>query len=544
MDDIYYLMSNFLHKFNTDDVHSRAVIIGLINVLNSRVQYTNVLSDTQEDTVTVPFFYSMTGDDRFLQDYFLEWNDCIHPKIADGNYDVIPRGIVTLSSSSINTAAMTHRFVRAKYVKEVNGELQTYNSFLNSIPLSMNFDVVIAVDTNLDAFKIQQAILETFYKTQVYSINFKGFRVPCQAGFPEDYAFEKTFEFTYEAENRISIKFSIALETYYPVTDATTTRLNSNRMSGIGVGAAGSHSNGRATRITAGGTGADGGIEYDLHVINDRDPASFNFTQPIPNSKYFSGSIMPIQWSSEGSVLRVNLYYRLPGEDWRFIARDVPNSGSYDWTVPFFDTDFKSSTNDPLRVNISTNGGRDAVVRAIADEGGLINQLIVINEGYSYSGNDTIQVSPLITSTYSQSVTGPNITASVVDGRIVGSQIHNPGSGFTPSPDNFIEIKIEHAANPEISQIYQKSQAFKGNTDPFIPESIRKITNLSPTINEIIANGVDILTTISGPGLQNGSNIISANAINNTVTLDRDVTLLITGGVYTLGNSNAIFEIQ
>lgn len=537
-------MSNFLHKFNTDNVHSRAVIIGLINVLNSRVQYTNVLSDTQEDSVTVPFFYSMTGDDRFLQDYFLEWNDCVHPKIADGNYDVIPRGIVTLTSSNINTAAMTHRFVRAKYVKEVNGELQTYNSFLNSIPLSMNFDVVIAVDTNLDAFKIQQAILETFYKTQVYSINFKGFRVPCQAGFPEDYAFEKTFEFTYEAENRLSIKFTIALETYYPVIDATTTRLNSNRMTGIGINSTGVHADGNTSRVVPGGTGADGGIEYDIHVINDRDPASFSFEQPIPNAKYFSGSIMPLQWTNVGSVLRVNLLYRLPGADWKYIARDIPNSGSYDWVVPFFDADGVPSSNDPLRVNIATNGGHDGVVRAIADEDGLISKLIVINDGYSYSGNDTIQVSPLISTMNQQNVTPPVITASVVDGRVIGAQIHDPGAGFTPSPSNFIEIKIEHAGNPNISQVYQKTQTFKGNTDPFIPASVRKISNLSPTVNEIVANGIDILTTISGPGIQNGANIISADAINNTVTLDRDVTLLIAGGVYTLGNSNAIFEIQ
>ena len=122
--------TSFLHKYNTDNVHSRAVIVGLVNLLNTRVQYENVLSDTNIDIVTVPFFYSMTGDERFLQDYFLEWNDCIHPKIADGNYDVIPRGIVTLESNTINTTAMTHRFVRGSYVKEVAGQLQTFNSQL------------------------------------------------------------------------------------------------------------------------------------------------------------------------------------------------------------------------------------------------------------------------------------------------------------------------------------------------------------------------------------------------------------------------------
>ncbi len=176
-------MGQFLHKHNTDNVHTRAVIVGLVNLLNSKIYYQNVLSDTNIENVSVPFIPNMGGDERFLQDFFLHWNDCVHPRLADGNYDVIPRGVVTLTTNSINTSAMTNRFVRGNYVKEVNGELQRFSAFLNSIPLSMEFDIEIQTDTLLDCFKIQQSILETFYKVQVFSVNFKGFRVPCQAGF-------------------------------------------------------------------------------------------------------------------------------------------------------------------------------------------------------------------------------------------------------------------------------------------------------------------------------------------------------------------------
>ena len=176
----------------------------------------------------------MGGDERFLQDFFTHWSDCQHPRMADGNYDVIPRGVLTLTDNSINTTAMTHRFVRGTYVKEVNGELQRFNSFLNSIPLTMSFDLEVETDTLIDAFKIQQAILETFYKVQVFSVSFKGFRVPCQGGFSEDLGIEKTFEFSYQDENKIKFKFSIEVETYYPVVDQTTTRLNSNRMTNLG----------------------------------------------------------------------------------------------------------------------------------------------------------------------------------------------------------------------------------------------------------------------------------------------------------------------
>ena len=223
-------MSSFLHKFNTDNVHSRAVIVGLLNLLNSKVYIENILGDESIDSIEVPFYYNMGGDERFLQDYYLHWNECMTPRMADGNYDVIPRGIVTLSSNNVNTAAMTHRFVRGTYVKEVDGKMQQYNAFLNSIPLTMSFEVKIETDSYLDAFKVQQSILETFYKVQVYSVQFKGFRVPCQVGFPEDYSLEKTFEFTYQSETKVFVNFSLTVETYFPVPDRTTERLNSNRM--------------------------------------------------------------------------------------------------------------------------------------------------------------------------------------------------------------------------------------------------------------------------------------------------------------------------
>jgi hypothetical protein len=63
-------------------------------------------------------------------------------------------------------------------------------------------------------------------------------------------------------------------------------------------------------------------------------------------------------------------------------------------------------------------------------------------------------------------------------------------------------------------------------------------------VNELISTGANLHGSISGPGLQNGSKIISVDSINNTLSLDKDVTLLITNGTYVLENNVALFEIQ
>ena len=510
--------TSFLHKYNTDNVHSRAVIVGLVNLLNTRVQYENVLSDTNIDIVTVPFFYSMTGDERFLQDYFLEWND--------GNYDVIPRGIVTLESNTINTTAMTHRFVRGSYVKEVAGQLQTFNAFLNSIPLSMTFDIKIETDTNLDAFKIQQSIIETFYKTQVYSVSYKGFRVPCQVGFPEDYGIDKTFEFSYQTETKIVMGFSLAVETYLPVIDPTTERKNSNRIT------------------------TQGGAGLGLTEFNDKSVLRFTFNGPTPNATYFSGSVLPILWTNTGTILRVNIYYRFSGlgGDWLFMGRSERNSGSFDWSIPFLNISGDTVANDPIRATVNSTTGRGSKLRAIINSSGEVEKIVIFDGGFAYTSGDTIEVSPLIIPPGIPSFTPPVIIANVQDGRIIGYEIVNPGANFEPTPTNYIELKIEYDVDQSIYQVYETAFMFKGDTDPFfdpLGPGMRQIKNINPPVADLIAQGVNLVgQEIAGPAVEIGSKITFADAINNLLVINKDVTLLNTDGEYTLEKQIAIFEIQ
>ena len=210
--------TGFNHKYNTDDVLLRAVIVGLINSLNYQVYYENIISDTETQTVRVPFFYAFSGDERFMQDYFSNWSDCA-PTFIEGNYDPIPRGSLTLGNVNIQSSNQTSRFVRGYYVKEEKGELLRYNSYLNSIPISMTFNVKILVDTTIDSFKINQEIMRVFYKTLVFRVNFGGVVVPSQAGFPESYVSDKLFEYTYGENNRITLSFDLEVETYYPIFD-------------------------------------------------------------------------------------------------------------------------------------------------------------------------------------------------------------------------------------------------------------------------------------------------------------------------------------
>ena len=208
----------FNHKYNNADSIIRGCIVGLVNEMNNKINYQNVWSDESSKLVRVPFFYAMSGDERFLQDYFSDWSDCA-PDFIEGNYDTVPRGTLFLTGVSVLGSNLTSRFVRGFYTKEQEGELKRFNSYINSIPLQLNFSAEILVDTSIDSFKITESIISVFYKTLVYSVAFQGFRVPTQAGFPEGFDLGKQFEFTYGVTERQKMTFEIEVQTYLPLTD-------------------------------------------------------------------------------------------------------------------------------------------------------------------------------------------------------------------------------------------------------------------------------------------------------------------------------------
>lgn len=226
-------MSGFLEKYNTDDVFLRGLISSFLLSLNNKLRYYQTNDKQELLEVFVPFYYSMTGDEAFLQDFFLQYTQCLTDKpIAEGNYDVIPRGIINIGASQIDTSALTNKYVRMTYTKESKeGEMKAFSSFTNSIPLNLTFEITIKTDTMLDAFKIYQNVIEVFYKTYTFSFLYSGQRIPCQVGFPDSYETMKQLEFSYQnSPQLIEFKFSVNVETYFPERDLTTEKFRGNLM--------------------------------------------------------------------------------------------------------------------------------------------------------------------------------------------------------------------------------------------------------------------------------------------------------------------------
>ena len=221
------------HRYNFDDVFFRAAAVGLLNVLNNKISVWNRTGDKEYTTIPIPFFYDLTGDERFMQDFYLgdSLDDCIDLKMTEGNIDRIPRGAIRLTNININTSSLTNRFERGEYRKENDdGTLITHNAPLNNIQLDLSFECKITIDGELNALKIVQKMIEVFYRTQTFYFLFGGFTIKAQTGFPESGGLERTFEHSYADDTIRTINFSLEVETYLPVIDESLDFLKSQRI--------------------------------------------------------------------------------------------------------------------------------------------------------------------------------------------------------------------------------------------------------------------------------------------------------------------------
>jgi len=350
------------HTYNNENILTRAVLAGILDILNNKIKYKQAWADDDIETIEVPWYYNQSGDERFMQDFYTHYAHCVPPRPVDGNYDIVPRGIVTYSGSSIDEQRITSRFVQGTYVKDTgDGKLEQYVSFLYSIPLTVRIDCEMWIDTQVTALKIEQEIREVFFKNVTFYVYYKGMRIGCTAGFPADLAIEKNIQYAFESDNKIKLTFQIEIESYQPVFDPTTEQLASNKMSGIG---------------------------YSLYNIGQKTDGVFEVTAPSEGMTIPKGYPLWIEWivTNEGAVVpKIDAYWLNVGDNNRNeIVLNEPNHEFYVWNIP---SDF-TTYNQPKIIYQNTDGisvTREPVISIIPDLGSkeiTVSSFTIIEAGY------------------------------------------------------------------------------------------------------------------------------------------------------------------
>lgn len=320
------MSNNVLEIYNTDDILIRNVIAGVLSILNNNINYDQVWGKDIVETVTLPWFFDMgnSSSERFLQDNFTYFGEKCFKKI-DGNFDMLPRGVLSYVSTAIDSGNITNRFVEGKYSRFEDGKLTTYKSFLYSIPLTLRLKAEIWVDTFGNVLKIEQAIREALYRNKTFYVMFRGMKIGCCMGMPDDYSSEKTTDFSFQTstgEQKLKISFEIVVETYQPVFDRTMEVPSDCVMQGIG---------------------------FDIVHINDKIIKTIDLDC---DEVMVGGATTRIKWKYSSNVSDVNNinieYTKIKDEEGNLIidkkyypiALELNNQNDYYWTVP---TDLSSS---------------------------------------------------------------------------------------------------------------------------------------------------------------------------------------------------------
>ena len=211
-------MSAYNQEFNKDNTILRYIIVALLAELKDKVYYYNQIDEDTLKKIPVPFFYSITGDGRFLMDNFLY--DAEAKGKAIGDYETVPRGIIQLTGISIDSGNQTNKFARGEFVQEWEGILKTFSLETNFLPLNMSFDCTVVCSSNLEMLKVTESLMSKIYKNTLFQVDLGMMRVQASFAVPEDYTQNRLFEFQLNDKKEWSVTFPIEVSSFMPVFES------------------------------------------------------------------------------------------------------------------------------------------------------------------------------------------------------------------------------------------------------------------------------------------------------------------------------------
>jgi hypothetical protein len=201
-------------KFNFEDIFMRDLTVGVLYTLEDKVKWRNRFS-SGDVFVKVPIYYSLSGDERFLLDSFSD--DIVSEnRYVELNTDTIPRGHLTLTGFNIKSDEFANPNVWLKMVVENEWEIRKTLAQVRAIPITVNYDLEILVSSEIDTFKCSQALMDTMwiYKFIYFEHNFMN--IDAVITLPDSNTIQITREKSLSSDNKISVKLSFSVETYYP----------------------------------------------------------------------------------------------------------------------------------------------------------------------------------------------------------------------------------------------------------------------------------------------------------------------------------------
>lgn len=201
-------------KFNWQDTFFRDLTLCVLDTLEGEIRWVNRFSSGDRE-VNVPFYYSLTGDERFLMDSF---NDDVvnNNRFVDVNTDMIPRAHLTMTGYDIRSDEFSNPNVWLKMVVENQEEIRRVLAKIRAVPVTVKYDLSILLATEIDIFKCNQAIMDTLWLYRFMYFEYNFLNIDAVMLIPDGTQVEIQREKSLTSDNTIKITLSIEVQTYYP----------------------------------------------------------------------------------------------------------------------------------------------------------------------------------------------------------------------------------------------------------------------------------------------------------------------------------------
>jgi hypothetical protein len=201
-------------RFNFEDVFLRDLTVCVLDTIEGEVRWVNRFTSGDVE-VKVPFYYSVTGDERFLLDSFSD--DVVSDsRYVELNTDIIPRGHITMTGFTIKSDEFANPNVWLRMVVESKEEVKKLLTKVRAVPVAVNYELVILLASEIDTFKASQAIMNTLwlYRFMYFEHNFMN--IDAVILMPDSNQVEISREKNLTSDNTIKLSVSFEVHTYYP----------------------------------------------------------------------------------------------------------------------------------------------------------------------------------------------------------------------------------------------------------------------------------------------------------------------------------------
>lgn len=204
----------FYNTKNVDDVFIRDLTICVLDKLESQIQWKNRFDDNVI-TIKPKFYYSITGNEDFLLDSFVD--DIVGIRKSELNTDVIPRGHITFNSLNIMSDEFRNPNVWLRKIIDGDKEIKSRHLKLRAIPVQISYDMNIKVSSQLDAFKCIQSMMDTLWIYQHAHFEYQNMYIDAYIEHVDNHSVEINRELSIgNDQNLIDIKYQFIVKTYYP----------------------------------------------------------------------------------------------------------------------------------------------------------------------------------------------------------------------------------------------------------------------------------------------------------------------------------------